>query len=106
NMSKDEYSKGDPYNVDYNNYFHSERLKNTLKILKKITSNSKILDVGCGKGHFTKEFALKNNKVLGVDYSQTAINYANKNFSNKKVKFEKKDASELIKLKEKYDVIV
>ena len=37
---------------------------------------SSILDIGCGKGTFTHNLKKKNNYVLGLDISQTAISNA------------------------------
>jgi SAM-dependent methyltransferase len=35
-----------------------------------------ILDLGCGKGHFTNLLATRENKIIGVDISLTAIDIA------------------------------
>jgi trans-aconitate methyltransferase len=40
----------------------------------------KILDIGCGKGSLTHLLKKKNNYVLGVDISQTAINIVKERF--------------------------
>src|SRR5690348_12609511 len=39
-------------------------------------SFSSILDLGCGKGAFTRLLKNNKNKVLGVDISQTAVRKA------------------------------
>lgn len=36
----------------------------------------KVLDIGCGKGMFTHCLKKKNNSVIGIDLSQTAIHIA------------------------------
>ena len=41
---------------------------------------SKILDIGCGKGALTHNLKKKNNYVVGIDISQTAIDIANERF--------------------------
>jgi 2-polyprenyl-3-methyl-5-hydroxy-6-metoxy-1,4-benzoquinol methylase len=43
-----------------------------------------ILDVGCGGGHFTQELAKKftEAKVVGIDYSSSAIDYAQNQIIN------------------------
>jgi SAM-dependent methyltransferase len=47
----------------------------SLAILQDYNFNS-ILDLGCGKGTLTHAFKKKNNQVLGVDVSETAIRTA------------------------------
>ena len=52
-----------------------------LAILEDYNFN-KILDIGCGKGSLTHLLKKKNNYVLGVDISQTAINVVKERFSD------------------------
>jgi ubiquinone/menaquinone biosynthesis C-methylase UbiE len=55
-----------------------------------MTSNiNSILDFGCGYGAFVKHFqdALKIPKAIGVDFSSSAINVANKQFANGSLAF-------------------
>lgn len=40
----------------------------------------KIIDIGCGKGSLTHLLKKKNNYVLGLDISQTAVNIAKERF--------------------------
>ena len=40
----------------------------------------KIIDLGCGKGNLTHLLKKKNNTVLGIDISQTAVNIAQERF--------------------------
>ena len=64
--------------------FQQRRLKATLDLIPKSAKNEnlKLLDIGCGEGHFTdvikKEF--KNFEVHGLDYSVSAIDFAHKTF--------------------------
>ena len=102
---KDEYKKGDPYNFKKTNYFHKKRIELTKKIIYKLSKNSKILDVGCGKGHITEKLVFNNNMVLGIDYSHTAIKFARKK-QKKNLKFKVIDVEKLARLKQKYDIIV
>jgi ubiquinone/menaquinone biosynthesis C-methylase UbiE len=39
-----------------------------------------IIDIGCGKGTFTHLFKKKNNYVLGIDISETAIKIARERY--------------------------
>jgi len=49
---------------------------NIIKNILKPFSNQKILDAGCGDGRFCYEFRDQNVDIIGVDYSQRAINFA------------------------------
>ena len=40
----------------------------------------KIMDIGCGKGSLTHLLKKKNNYVLGIDISQTAIKFAKERY--------------------------
>lgn len=40
----------------------------------------KILDIGCGKGSITHILKKKNNKVIGIDISQTAVDVVSEKF--------------------------
>ena len=84
----DEYSENDPYTVieNLNSSFHQRRLNCTLELLKDMPKfeNSKLLDLGCGQGHFTDVIkkTYTNYEVFGLDYSISAIDFANSNFKN------------------------
>lgn len=52
-----------------------------LDILENYNFN-KIVDIGCGKGAFTHLLKKANNKVLGIDISQTAINIVSERFAD------------------------
>ena len=43
-----------------------------------INSETKILDLGCGPGLYTFEFAKRGAKVTGIDISKNSIEYAMK----------------------------
>jgi len=91
-----------------NEYIWSESgLSSTLKLLmpkiekfflSKISSNSKILDAGCGTGYLTNWLGKKGYSTIGVDGSEAGINLAKKN-KNINVDFV---YSDLEKLDEKY----
>lgn len=50
-----------------------------LAILEDYNFN-KILDIGCGKGSLTHILKKKNNTVIGLDISQTAVDIASERF--------------------------
>ena len=82
----DEYNEDDPYSVSDNieSDFHQRRFKYTNQLIRKFAPNKKlkILDLGCGEGHLTGVIKNQNieYEVYGLDYSISAIEYANKNF--------------------------
>lgn len=86
----DEYAQSDPYSVELNiqSDFHQIRIKSTLELIKGCIENHnnkyKILDLGCGQGHITARIkdSYPNTEVSGLDYSVSAINYANEKFSS------------------------
>ena len=80
----------------------STEAKEVIKEMK--WKGKRVLDVGCGTGNFAREVAKKDAKyVLGIDYADEAIKIAEKNNKEKNLKFKKLD---VIKLDEKFDIIV
>ncbi|HEY3250850.1 MAG TPA: class I SAM-dependent methyltransferase, partial [Ignavibacteria bacterium] len=80
-------------------------------ILKNITKNGTILDIGCGTGTDAIFFAEKGIKVLGFDVSHKMIEAAKYKAANKRlqqlVNFIEMDASDLKKLNNmKFDAAV
>lgn len=53
-------------------------LPNLLRLLE-IKKGERILDLACGNGFFSKEFALDGAKIIGVDISKKLIQLAKKN---------------------------
>jgi len=108
----DEYKTGDPYSVRQNigSEFQQRRISSTLALIDQcFGGNSKgleILDVGCGEGHVTTAIAEKfgGSNVTGLDYSLSAIDHANKHYSD--VDFSVGDARCLPYRKDFFDVVV
>jgi Cyclopropane fatty acid synthase and related methyltransferases len=44
-----------------------------------INSESTVLDIGCGSGHLAVELAKKTKKVVGLDFSENMLHFANEN---------------------------
>ena len=65
--------------------------------------SKKILDVGCGTGHFAYNISKKGGLVLGIDYSEKAILEAQSLYTHKNLEFKKSDVS---KIKGNFDIIV
>ena len=58
--------------------------KNIIKFLKK---DNKLLDIGCGEGSSTKIFSSFTKKVVGIDYSKSLIEQANKKNSGNNIEY-------------------
>lgn len=74
-------------------------------LARKYCKNKKVLDIGCGFGLGTNIVANVSKYVLGIDYSETAIQNAKKT-KLRNVEFKILDATKLSKLKNKFDVIL
>lgn len=83
--------------------------RHILKIINKyVTSSKKILDIGCGAGTLCLYLAQKNNRVLGIDISEKAIESAKKSakfLRLENVEFKKCDFPEDVP-KEMFDVVI
>jgi 23S rRNA (guanine745-N1)-methyltransferase len=86
--SSDEYRDDDPYTVvdNLNSSFHKRRFNCTIELIKNFVTKKdlRLLDIGCGQGHITHKIkeVFPNFEVYGLDYSISAIDYANSNFKN------------------------
>ncbi len=81
-----------------------------IKLIKRyqLTSNSKVLDLGCGKGYLLYEIKklLPKIKIVGLDISKYAIKNSHEDIKNnlhvydirKKLKFQKKEFDLLLSL--------
>lgn len=63
-----------------------------------------VLDIGCGKGAFTHLLKKKNNVVLGIDISQTAVRKARAKYP--RIDFRALKAEDVLSLRKKYDLVV
>lgn len=83
-----------------------------LEKLIKIEDGMKILDLGCGKGELAFYLAKKGAKVVGIDYSKSAIYLANKklrlqnNQIRKNLSFTRSDAKKLNFRDDYFDLVV
>lgn len=106
----DEYKNSDPYKVFLNkdSSFQKRRFNLTIRLLKKYLNNNKckVLDVACGEGHITNKIKCEfpNWEVYGLDYSLSAIMFANRSYSN--INFIVADAYNPPFSKKFFDVII
>lgn len=69
----------DEARLNFDSWFQEDQRHLKRQINKLLLSQynfSLILDIGCGKGSFTHQLKRKNNEVIGIDISKTAIKIA------------------------------
>jgi 2-polyprenyl-6-hydroxyphenyl methylase/3-demethylubiquinone-9 3-methyltransferase len=97
-------------NFDYdwisnNTFHHNYLIKSVKNILKDLnTSDTELLDVGCGNGVLTSEVSKSFKKTTGIDLSGTGIDFAHK-LSNEKLNFENISLDEMIERNKKFKFI-
>ncbi len=98
------YKKGEQ--THYSNFTVSDvpyEVEN--EIIKSMNwKNKQVIDVGCGTGFLASMIAKKGAKVLGIDYSKSAIDIAKKKYVHKNLEFQNIDFKQNIK--KKFDVII
>ncbi len=70
------------------------------KLLRKLPSGERMLDLGCGTGHLTSRVGKRFKEVFAVDHSKGMLNIAKQNIEQSKLKnvsFIEKDAVEFVK---------
>lgn len=70
----------DPWEQTTREEFASEKAV-TLNLIKKLNAQ-RVIELGCGLGHFTKKIADLGVNALGVDISETAIKKARSKYLN------------------------
>jgi len=77
----------------------SERNKDIILLLNPLKEDI-ILEVGCAEGGALGLLSNYSDNLIGIDFSQEAINIAKKRYNTKKIKFIKADAARLDFLKD------
>lgn len=80
---------------------------NRYHFASKLTKNKVVLDVACGTG-YGSDYLIKNGakKIVGLDISGEAINYAKDNYKNSNLTFIVGDSTKLPFENEEFDAIV
>lgn len=108
--ANDEYLKSDPFGLkeDLDTVFQKRRISCTIQLIKNhiLHKNMRLLDIGCGQGHFTNVFKSEfpDMDVYALDHSISAIRYANKNF--KDINFSVADAFQPPFADDSFDIVV
>jgi 2-polyprenyl-3-methyl-5-hydroxy-6-metoxy-1,4-benzoquinol methylase len=68
------------------------------------STNQDILDLGCGKGYLSYEFAKRKNNILAVDGSESMLNYAKTKNPHPNIKYVLSELSKL-KINRKFDLV-
>ena len=99
------------HNEDRDGYdsWYQEDLTNLTSQISLVILNrynfSRILDIGCGKGTFIHLLKKANNKVVGMDISETAIEKARAKYRD--IDFKVLSVNELMSTqKEQYDLVI
>ncbi|WP_157272734.1 class I SAM-dependent methyltransferase [Paenibacillus daejeonensis] len=81
------------YKYPWNSVFDEPRAEVIFadKITACLRENSRVLDVGCGHGEFTKTFATRSREIVGIDVVEGYIASAKKD-SDKSITFDVVDA--------------
>jgi len=104
NVPPDWYQRGIKENL-FQRFWHYRRFRNIGKLIE--ATEGKILDVGCADGTMTK-FILERSKaslVVGVDTLQGSVDYAQKRFKSKRLKFQMADAEKLPFEKNQFEAV-
>ena len=98
----------DTFDYDWTNnntVHHNYLIKSISDILKDMnTSNTDLLDIGCGNGVLTSEISKFFRHTTGIDLSGTGIEFA-QNLKNEKLNFENISLDEMIERKKKFKFI-
>jgi len=68
------------------------------------STNLDVLDLGCGKGYLSYEFAKRGNNILAIDGSESMLNYAKTKNNHPNIKYVLSDLQNL-KTDQKFDLV-
>lgn len=93
------------HDVETNHWWFKSRRKYLIDLLKNVSKDSKILDIGCSSGVFLKDLenlGFDSNNLFGIDISEKAILNSKKNGLRNTFVMNAQN----ITLDEKFDIIV
>jgi SAM-dependent methyltransferase len=73
----------------------SRRLAAPFALFAGVSANERVLDVGCGTGHLTREIAAADASATGIDLSTPYVEFAQRTTADERVTFEVGDALDL-----------
>jgi len=85
-----------------NYLFHLTRYYFSLPYLR----NKDVVDIGCGTGYGDFIISGEAKRVIGIDNSKEAIDFAKEHYKKENVEFYQMDWKEIKNLKEKFDVVI
>ena len=92
-----------PHIEDRLNYlFHLTRYYFSLLYLR----DKDVVDIGCGTGYGDFIISKEAKRVIGIDNSKEAIDFAKEHYKKENVEFYQMDWKEIKNFKEKFDVII
>ena len=91
--------------INNNTVHHKYLIKSIENILKnEETTDTELLDIGCGNGFLTKQISKFFNSAVGIDLSGTGIEQAQK-FNNEKLQFRNMSLDQMIEEGKKFKFI-
>jgi len=87
-------------------FWHTRRFNEVMKAIDQI-KDGKVLDIGSADGTFSKVILdkTKASQLVGIDVVKTSVNWANKYWKNKKMKFVVGDAHKLKYKNNSFDAV-
>src|SRR5687767_14335794 len=73
----------------------SRRLAAAFALFAGVSANERVLDVGCGTGHLTREIAAVDASATGIDLSAPYVEFSRRTTADERVTFEVGDAFDL-----------
>jgi len=91
----------------YSEKEHPVRTYSKEFILKKITNEHNVLDLGCKYGQMSNYLAEKSKMVVGIDFDEAAIKVAQNSYHHINLKFEVGEASQYLETQTaQFDVLI
>jgi 2-polyprenyl-3-methyl-5-hydroxy-6-metoxy-1,4-benzoquinol methylase len=73
--------------------------------VSQFVAGKEVVDIGCGTGYGCSLLSEKSERILGIDYDASAVDYCQKNYGKSNIEFRNINACSL-KLNEQFDVAI